>query len=86
MHINPVMDYFEDTYIGRLQRRLQHPGANSATTYYPLYYSGYRLHPNTFHNTINKNVRAIILWQTKNGISAPDGIFLHHMVFATVGL
>ena len=35
---------------------LSTPGAKSATTYYRLYYSGYRLHPNTFHNTINKNV------------------------------
>ena len=34
----------------------EHPGAKSATTYYRLYYSGYRLYPNTFHNTINKNV------------------------------
>ena len=34
----------------------EHPGAKSATTYYRLYYSGYRLHTNTFHNTINKNV------------------------------
>ena len=34
----------------------EYPGAKSATTYYRLYYSGYRLHPNTFHNTINKNV------------------------------
>ena len=28
----------------------------SALSFYRLYYSGYRLYPNTFHNTINKNV------------------------------
>ena len=45
----PQGNFFNSLYF-------EHPRAKSATTYYRLYYSGYRLHPNTFHNTINKNV------------------------------